>query len=62
MTESNNIIIYPSYILPPYYSSDMHPAMKYGMLMATIGHELTHAVDNEGSKFYLRPENRTHIW
>ena len=45
----NIIVIYAPFILPPMYDSSMHPAMKYGMLMSVIGHELTHAVGLYGS-------------
>ena len=41
----NTIVIYPPFMMPPYYDADMHPAMKYGMLMSVIGHEITHSVD-----------------
>ena len=51
--EYNVVVIYAPFILPPMYEGDMHPAMKYGMLMSVIGHELTHAVDSKGSKYDL---------
>lgn len=51
---TNNIAIYAPFMLPPFYEADMHPAMKYGMLMVMIGHELTHSIDASGSK---RDEN-----
>jgi predicted metalloendopeptidase len=51
--ESNSVIIYAPYIMPPLYEESMHPAMIYGMLMSVIGHELTHAVDSKGSKYDL---------
>jgi predicted metalloendopeptidase len=49
--QDNVVSIYPPYMLPPYYEAGMHPAIKYGMLMAAIGHEITHSVDIDGSKF-----------
>jgi len=47
---TNNIAIYPPFMLPPYYEANMHPAMKYGMLMSSIGHEITHSVDASGAR------------
>ena len=47
---SNIIVINAPYLLPHMYDTTMHPAMKYGLLLSTIGHELTHAVDSSGSK------------
>lgn len=47
----NDICIFPSFLLPPLYEANMHPALKYGMLMYVIGHELTHAVDATGAKY-----------
>ena len=49
--DCNFVIIHAPFILPPMYEGDMHPAMKYGMLMSVIGHELTHAVSFYGSKY-----------
>lgn len=45
----NNVIIFAPFILPPFYEENMHPAMKYGMLMNVIAHELTHAIGTYGS-------------
>lgn len=47
--DDNIISIFPPYMLPPFYSADMHLALKYGMLMEVIGHELTHSIDASGS-------------
>ncbi len=59
--EYNIVLIYTPYILPPMYDKNMHPAMKYGMLMSVIGHELTHALSLYGSE---RDENgnKTDWW
>ena len=55
----NTIIIYPSYLLPPIYEANMHPAMKYGMLMTVIGHEMTHSVDATGAEYDENCEHTT---
>ena len=51
---SNCVLICTPFVMSPMYEEGMHPAMKYGMLMASIiGHELTHAVGSKGSKYDL---------
>ena len=51
---SNCVLICAPFVMSPMYEEGMHPAMKYGMLMASIiGHELTHAVGSKGSKYDL---------
>lgn len=47
---TNSIVIFPPFMLPPVYEANMHPAMKYGMLMSSIGHEITHSVDASGAR------------
>lgn len=46
----NNVVIFAPFILPPFYEENMHPAMKYGMLMTVIAHEMTHAIASNGSR------------
>ena len=47
-----NEIVFPAGILqPPLYHVNADPAANYGNTGATIGHELTHAFDDEGSQF-----------
>jgi predicted metalloendopeptidase len=48
----NNEIVFPAAILqPPYFDVNADDAANYGATGATIGHELTHAFDDEGSQF-----------
>ncbi len=47
-----NEIVFPAGILqPPLYHVNADPAANYGNTGATIGHELTHAFDDEGRQF-----------
>jgi putative endopeptidase len=47
-----NDINFPAGILqPPFYDNNMDDAVNYGDAGATIGHELTHAFDDEGRQF-----------
>ncbi|MGU5952311.1 M13 family metallopeptidase [Klebsiella pneumoniae] len=47
-----NEVIFPAAILqPPYYDADADDALNYGGIGAVIGHELTHAFDDQGSRF-----------
>ncbi|MDO8176658.1 MAG: M13 family metallopeptidase [Undibacterium sp.] len=47
-----NEMVFPAGILqPPLYHVDADPAANYGNTGATIGHELTHAFDDEGRQF-----------
>jgi putative endopeptidase len=49
-TENN--INFPAGILqPPFYSNTADDAVNYGAVGAVIGHELTHAFDDEGRQF-----------
>ncbi|MFZ6709201.1 M13 family metallopeptidase [Undibacterium sp. TC9W] len=47
-----NEMVFPAGILqPPLYHVNADPAANYGNTGATIGHELTHAFDDEGRQF-----------
>ena len=46
-----NEIVFPAAILrPPYFDMDADDAVNYGGIGATIGHEISHGFDDQGSK------------
>jgi putative endopeptidase len=48
---SENLIIFPAAILqPPFFDPNADPAHNYGAIGAVIGHEITHAFDDQGRK------------
>jgi predicted metalloendopeptidase len=50
-----NEIVLPAAILqPPLFDPDVDDALNYGALGATIGHELTHALDEAGRRYDAR--------
>ena len=47
-----NEIVFPAAILqPPIFDPTADPAVNYGAIGAVIGHEISHAFDDQGSKF-----------
>jgi predicted metalloendopeptidase len=55
-------IVFPAGILqPPYFDLTADDAMNYGAIGGVIGHEMTHAFDDQGRKFDLRG-NLTDWW
>jgi putative endopeptidase len=47
-----NEIVFPAGILqPPFFNAQADDAINYGAIGATIGHEMTHGFDDQGSKF-----------
>ncbi len=47
-----NEIVFPAGILqPPFFDPDADGAVNYGEIGATIGHEISHGFDDQGSKF-----------
>ena len=50
--ESLNEIVFPAGILqPPYFDPNADDAVNYGEIGATIGHEISHGFDDQGSKY-----------
>lgn len=48
----NNEIVFPAAILqPPFFNMDADDAVNYGGIGAVIGHELSHAFDDQGAKY-----------
>ncbi len=49
---SLNEIVFPAAILQsPFFSKDAEPALNYGGIGAVIGHEISHAFDDQGSQY-----------
>jgi predicted metalloendopeptidase len=50
-----NALNFPAAILqPPYFDPAADPACNYGAIGATIGHEISHSFDDQGSQFDAR--------
>jgi predicted metalloendopeptidase len=54
-----NEIVFPAAILqPPYFDPNADPAVNYGGIGAVIGHEMSHAFDDQGAKTDARGAQR----
>ena len=59
---TSNSINFPAAILqPPFFDPDALPAVNYGAIGATIGHEIGHGFDDQGAK-YNGEGNREDWW
>ncbi|MBF6327573.1 M13 family metallopeptidase [Nocardia transvalensis] len=59
---TSNSINFPAAILqPPFFDKDAQPAVNYGAIGATIGHEIGHGFDDQGAK-YDGEGNRRDWW
>lgn len=47
----NKIFITAGALLPPFFDPEADPAVNFGAVGQTIGHEFGHALDDQGSKF-----------
>ncbi|MFI6999194.1 M13-type metalloendopeptidase [Nocardia sp. NPDC050175] len=51
-TPTSNEVVFPAaFLQPPYFDTDADLATNYGAIGAIIGHEIGHAVDDQGSKY-----------
>lgn len=51
MSSTNTIAFPAAYLQPPFFDKDAVPAVNYGSVGSTIGHEIGHGFDDQGSKF-----------
>ena len=48
----NEIVLPAGQLQPPFFKATFHPAINFGAIGGgTIGHEMTHGFDDEGSQF-----------
>jgi putative endopeptidase len=50
LSNFNEIVFPAAYLQPPYFDMAADPAVNYGSVGATIGHEMGHGFDDQGSK------------
>ncbi|WP_433661685.1 M13 family metallopeptidase [Nocardia sp. CA-128927] len=58
---SNQIVFPAAYLQAPFFDKDAEPAVNFGAVGATIGHEIGHGFDDQGSK-YDGDGNRRDWW
>ncbi|MFI6046281.1 M13 family metallopeptidase [Nocardia sp. NPDC051321] len=58
---TNQIVFPAAYLQPPFFDKDAQPAVNFGAVGATIGHEIGHGFDDQGSK-YDGDGNRNDWW
>ena len=51
MPPANEIVFPAAYLQPPYFNPKADPAVNYGAVGVTIGHEIGHGFDDQGSKY-----------
>ncbi len=51
MPPANEIVFPAAYLQPPYFNAKADAAVNYGAVGATIGHEIGHGFDDQGSKY-----------
>ncbi|WP_084654550.1 M13 family metallopeptidase [Nocardia altamirensis] len=58
---TNQIVFPAAYLQAPFFDKDAEPAVNFGAVGATIGHEIGHGFDDQGSK-YDGDGNRRDWW
>ncbi|WP_336085423.1 M13 family metallopeptidase [Nocardia sp. SSK8] len=58
---TNQIVFPAAYLQPPFFDKDAQDAVNYGAVGSTIGHEIGHGFDDQGSK-YDGDGNRRDWW
>ena len=48
---TNTLTFFAAFLQPPYFDPQADDAVNYGAIGSVIGHEISHAFDDEGSKF-----------
>jgi putative endopeptidase len=60
MPPANEIVFPAAYLQPPFYNPKADAAVNYGAVGATIGHEIGHGFDDQGSRY--DGTGRLHNW
>jgi putative endopeptidase len=51
MSTSNHMAYPAAYLQPPHFNPNADPAVNYGAIGSTIGHEIGHGFDDQGSRY-----------